>query len=238
MPAKKPRLKDCDLSAKVSDREAYEEELADLQHDLFRRQIRLWQKGGRAILVFEGWDAAGKGGVIRRLTYEMDPRGFKVWPIGPPQDAEPRYPFLWRFWTRLPDRGEIAVFDRSWYGRVLVERVEGFASEKEWKRAYDEIDAFEATLAADGIRLAKFFLHISSREQLRRFRDRESDPLKNYKLTKDDWRNRNKRKAYERAVQDVLDRTHRKDAPWHLVPAEDKPFARLAVLRACLALLK
>ena len=238
MPGKKLRLKDCDLSAKVSDRDAYEEELADLQQDLFRRQIRLWQKGGRAVAVFEGWDAAGKGGVIRRLTYEMDPRGFKVWPIGPPKDAEPRYPFLWRFWNRVPDRGEVAIFDRSWYGRVLVERVEGFASATEWGRAYDEINEFEAMLTNDGIRLVKFFLHISSREQLRRFQARNTDPLKHYKLTKDDWRNRAKRKAYERAVQDMLDRTHRKEAPWHVVPAEDKSFARLTVLRACLALLK
>jgi polyphosphate kinase 2 (PPK2 family) len=238
MPGKKLRLKDCDLSAKVSDRDAYEEELADLQQDLFRRQIRLWQKGQRAIVVFEGWDAGGKGGVIRRLTYEMDPRGFKVWPIGPPKDEEPRYPFLWRFWKRLPDRGEVAIFDRSWYGRVLVERVEAFASEKEWARAYDEINEFETMLTADGIRLAKFFLHISSREQLRRFRARGTDPLKQYKLTRDDWRNRGKRKAYERAIQEMLDRTHRKDAPWHVVPAEDKSFARLTVLRACRALLK
>jgi len=238
MAGKKLSLKQCALSARVRDRDTYEQELADLQQDLFRRQIRLWRKGGRAMAVFEGWDAAGKGGVIRRLTYEMDPRGFKVWPIGPPKDAEGRYPFLWRFWNRLPDHGEVAIFDRSWYGRVLVERVEGFASKEEWERAYGEINDFEAMLTADGIRLAKFFLHISSAEQLRRFRARDNDPLKKYKLTKDDWRNRAKRKAYERAIQDMLDRTHHRHAPWHLVSAEDKAHARLAVLRTALALLK
>jgi polyphosphate kinase 2 (PPK2 family) len=238
MPAKKLLLSAVDLSARVIDRDAYEEELAALQQDLFRRQIRLWQQGGRAAVVFEGWDASGKGGVIRRLTYEMDPRGYKVWPIGPPKDAEPRFPFLWRFWKRLPDRGEVAVFDRSWYGRVLVERVEKLATKPEWMRAYEEINEFETMLVADGIRLAKFFLHISSAEQLRRFKARATDPLKEYKLTKDDWRNRRKRKAYESAVQDMLDRTHAPHAPWHLVPAESKSVARLSVLRACLDLLK
>ena len=237
MASRRLRLKDCDLTARVAHRDRYEKDLDALQHELFRRQIRLWQAGGRAVLVFEGWDAAGKGGVIRRLTFQMDPRGYKVWPIGPPQDAEPRFPFLWRFWKRLPDRGEVAIFDRSWYGRVLVERVDKLAAKPDWERAYDEINAFEAMLVDDGIRVAKFFLHISSKEQLKRFHDRAEDPLKTYKLGEADWHNRGKRKAYEKAIQDMLDRTHHPRAPWHLVAAESKPLARLSVLRACVDLL-
>ena len=232
MPGKKLRLKDCDLSAKVSDRDAYEEELADLQQDLFRRQIRLWQKGQRAIVVFEGWDAAGKGGVIRRLTYEMDPRGFKVWPIGPPKDEEPRYPFLWRFWKEVPGLGGMALFDRSWYGRVLVERVEGFCREADWMRAYAEINEFEEHLARHGVVLAKFWLAISKDEQLRRFKEREATGFKRFKITKEDWRNRDRWDAYEAAVCDMVDRTSTDVAPWTLVAANDKLHARLEVLRA------
>jgi polyphosphate kinase 2 (PPK2 family) len=192
----------------------------------------------RVIIVFEGRDAAGKGGTIKAILERTSPRTFRLVALPAPSDREKSQMYVQRYMPYFPAAGEIAIFDRSWYGRVLVERVEGFASEDEWTRAYGEIDEFETMLSSDGIRLAKFFLHISAREQLRRYRARASDPLKKYKLTRDDWRNRAKRKAYERAIQDMLDRTHRKDAPWHLVPAEDKPLARLTVLRACLTLLE
>jgi polyphosphate kinase 2 (PPK2 family) len=195
------------------------------------------QKQQRAVVAFEGWDAAGKGGVIKRLTALMDPRGYKVWPIGAPRDAERRQHYLWRFWTRLPELGEIAIFDRSWYGRVLVERVEGFCKKDAWKRAYDEINAFERMLTQDGVRMAKFFLHIDKKTQLARFKDREHDPFKHYKLGEEDWRNRSKWKDYQNAIQEMLDRTHRPDAPWFVIPAADKKFARLEVLRRCVALL-
>jgi polyphosphate kinase 2 (PPK2 family) len=225
-----------DLSAKAGD--AYEEELERLQTDVFHLQVQTFQKERRAVIAFEGWDAAGKGGVIKRLTVLMDPRGYRVWPIAAPRDAERRHHYLWRFWNRLPEKGEIAVFDRSWYGRVLVERVEGFCSTQAWKRAYDEINAFERMLTDDGVRMAKFFLHIDKKTQLARFKDREHDPFKNYKIGEEDWRNRAKWAAYREAIQEMLDRTHRPDAPWHVIPSDDKKFARLEVLRRCKELLK
>jgi polyphosphate kinase 2 (PPK2 family) len=231
-------LASVDLTKRISDDDAYEEELEELQRLLFREQVAHYLQKRRAVIVFEGWDAAGKGGAIKRLTTFMDPRGYKVWPIGPPRDAEVRQHYLWRFWMRLPELGELAVFDRSWYGRVLVERVEGFAKAREWKRAYDEINAFERMLTDDGVKLCKFFLHIDRKTQLERFRSRESDPLKQYKIGPDDWRNRSKWRAYEQAVQDMLDRTHRPDGPWCVIPANDKKFARLEVLRNALAVLR
>jgi polyphosphate kinase 2 (PPK2 family) len=227
------RLDDVDLSATVA-REAYEKRLQALQREVYELQVKNYLAGGRAVFAFEGWDAAGKGGCIKRLTALMDPRGLKVWPIAAPRDAEKRNHWLWRFWYRLPEKGEIAVFDRSWYGRVLVERVEGFARDEEWTRAYDEINAFEKMLTDDGVRMVKFWLHIDRETQLERFEDRETDPLKNYKLSAEDWRNRKRWTAYSDAVQDMLDRTHRPDAPWTLVAANDKKHARLVVLETCL----
>ena len=254
MPARRPRtadaalsyevfapgtlsLDDVDLSAKVDD-DRYEQEVVDLQRRAYALQVRNFLDEGRAIVVFEGWDAAGKGGCIKRLTTLMDPRGYKVWPIGAPNEEERAHHWLWRFWTRLPRRGELAVFDRSWYGRVLVERVEKLATGEEWRRAYDEINAFERTLTADGIRLLKFFLHIDRKTQLKRFRDREADPVRRYKLGPEDWRNRKAAPAYRRAIEDMLERTHRPDAPWLLVAANDKKHARLEVLRATIRLLE
>jgi polyphosphate kinase 2 (PPK2 family) len=219
-------------------RARYEKRLLALQREVYRLHIENFLQGRRAILVFEGWDAAGKGGCIKRLTALMDPRGYKVWPIAAPRDAEKRNHYLWRFWQRLPEKGEIAIFDRSWYGRVLVERVEGFAKDDEWKRAYAEIDAFERMLTDDGVKIAKFFLHIDRETQLARFEARETDPLKKYKLSPEDWRNRKKWNDYEDAIQDMLDHTHRPDAPWHLVAADDKKHARLTVLETCAALLR
>jgi len=218
------------LDHEVSD---YDEHITELQQELFRLQTQLFLDKRRAIFAFEGWDAAGKGGTIKRLTAPMDPRGYKVWPIAAPRDEEVRQHYLWRFWKRLPETGELGIFDRTWYGRVLVERVEGYAKPNEWERAYDEINAFEKTLTDDGVRMVKFWLHIDKKTQLARFRDREKDPIKNYKIGEDDWRNRAKWNQYERAIQDMLDRTHRPDAPWHVIPANNKQYARLAVLRIC-----
>jgi polyphosphate kinase 2 (PPK2 family) len=236
-PAGTLRLDEVDLAAKA-DRKSYDERVEALQEELYALQVRNYLDGGRVIFVFEGWDAAGKGGCIKRLTALMDPRGTRVWPISAPRDQEKRNHYLWRFWNRLPEKGELAVFDRSWYGRVLVERVEGFAKDEEWRRAYDEIDAFEHMLARDGVKLAKFWLHIDRATQLERFEARKGDPLKRHKLSTEDWRNRRRWSAYEEAVQDMLDRTHRPDAPWILVPANDKKHARLTVLEACARILR
>jgi len=225
-----------DLSAEVGEGE-YEERVKELQERAFALQIRGFQRGLRTVVAFEGWDAAGKGGCIKRLTALMDPRGYKVWPIAAPRDEDARHHWLWRFWRRLPEAGELTVFDRSWYGRVLVERVEGFAKAEAWRRAYDEINAFERTLTADGVRLVKIFLHVDRAEQKRRFEEREEDPLKRYKIGPEDWRNRKRWPDYERAIQDMLDRTHRPDAPWVLVAANSKRHARLEVLRTVVDLM-
>lgn len=232
------RLDAVDLKAKLDRKVDYDKRLVGLQRELFGLQIKNFLKQQRAVIVFEGWDAAGKGGVIKRLTAEMDPRGYKVWPIAAPKDEEVRQHYLWRFWERVPENGEIAIFDRSWYGRVLVERVEKLAAFAQWHRAYDEINAFEKTLTDDGIKMTKFFLHIDRQTQLKRFRNREHDPMKQYKITPDDWRNRKRWRDYETAIQEMFDRTHRPDAPWHLVPAVDKKYARLQILQICARLLK
>ncbi len=223
-----------DLSAQVGGDE-YDERIVELQEKAFALQIEGFQQGRRTVVAFEGWDAAGKGGCIKRLTALMDPRGYKVWPIAAPRDEDARHHWLWRFWRRLPEAGELTVFDRTWYGRVLVERVEGFARPEAWRRAYDEINAFERTLTADGVRLVKIFLHIDRAEQKRRFDEREEDPLKRYKIGPEDWRNRKRWPEYQRAIQEMLDRTHRPDAPWVLVAANSKRHARLEVLRTVIA---
>jgi polyphosphate kinase 2 (PPK2 family) len=231
-------LDDVDLTQHVEDKKVYEKELEKLQEKLFELQVRYFLEKRRATFVFEGWDAAGKGGAIKRLTALMDPRGYKVWPIAAPKDAEVRHHYLWRFFTRLPEQGELAIFDRSWYGRVLVERIEGFSPPKVWNRAYDEINAFERMLTDDGMVLVKFFLHIDKDTQLERFKAREKDPVKNFKIGPDDWRNRKKWDDYAEAIQDMFDRTHRPDAPWVAVPANDKRMARLTVLRQCVRALE
>jgi polyphosphate kinase 2 (PPK2 family) len=227
-------LGEIDLSKKVSDKKAADAEILELQEKLFELQVRYWLEKRRAVFVFEGWDAAGKGGAIKRMTALMDPRGYKVWPIAAPGEEERAHHYLWRFATRMPARGTIAIFDRSWYGRVLVERVEGFATVPEWQRAYDEINAFERMHTDDGVTMAKFFLHIGQDEQLERFKQREKDPIRNFKIGDDDWRNRKRWKDYAAAYQDMFDRTHRPDAPWVVVPANDKRHARLTVLRAAI----
>jgi len=187
--------------------------------------------GDRAVIVLEGYDAAGKGGVIRRMSWQLDPRSFKVWPISVPNEIERRQHYLQRFWVRLPERGQLAVFDRSWYGRVLVERVEGFALKPEWRRAYREINDFERVLVDDGAHVIKVFLNVSHDEQRRRLRDRLKTPRKRWKLTQEDFRNRLKRAEYEKAVADMLKKTSTDLAPWHVVPADDKLYARVETLR-------
>lgn len=181
-------------------------------------------------VVFEGWDASGKGGSIKRLVDHLDPRHVRVAQFAAPTFDEKRHHFLWRFWPVLPGWGGMTVLDRSWYGRVLVERVEGFATDEQWGRAYDEITEFERTLAAEGMVIVKFWMHISSKEQLRRFQSRQDDPLRSWKLTDEDWRNREQRPAYKRAVEDMLARTDHKAGPWHVIPGDDKPTARVLVV--------
>jgi polyphosphate kinase 2 (PPK2 family) len=189
------------------------------------------QVGPPVCVIFEGVDASGKGGAIKRLVARLDPRHVRVVQFAAPTHDEKRHHFLWRFWPKLPGWGGMAVFDRSWYGRVLVERVEGFASGEQWSRAYDEINDFEKTLGDEGMILIKFWLHISDEEQLKRFEKREKNPLKSWKLTEEDWRNREKRDAYDEAVEDMVARTSIEPrARWHLIPADSKRYARVAVI--------
>lgn len=227
-------LEGTELDVAPIDKKEAEKKLEDLQEKLFELQVRYWMEKRRAVFVFEGWDAAGKGGAIKRLTAMMDPRGYKVWPIAAPGEEERAHHYLWRFASRMPPKGTIAVFDRSWYGRVFVERVEGFCTVKEWQRAYDEINAFERMHTDDGVTVVKFFLHIDQKTQLTRFKEREKDPIRNFKIGPDDWRNRKKWDDYLLAYQDAFDRTHRPDAPWVIVPATDKRQARLQMLQTAI----
>jgi polyphosphate kinase 2 (PPK2 family) len=230
------RLDQVDLSLQLPKPEA-KKELAEAQRRLVHLRLLLGGQigpgeiGPPLCVVFEGWDASGKGGVIKRLVDHLDPRHVRVVQFAAPTYDEKRHHFLWRFWPVLPGWGGMAVLDRSWYGRVLVERVEGFASEEAWGRAYKEIVDFETTLAAEGMILVKFFLHTSPEEQLRRFESRRRDPYRAWKLTEEDWRNRQKRAEYEAAVDDMLECTDIPAGPWHVVPAEDKRYARVAVVR-------
>jgi len=197
------------------------------------RAVRAALQAGRSIVfAFEGWDAAGKGGAIRRLTSAIDPRDYRVIPVAKPTPEEKHAHYLWRFWRDIPRDGRMAIFDRSWYGRVLVERLEGFCREDEWKRAFGEINDFEHQLTDHGTIVLKYWLHVSHDEQLRRFREREATPHKQHKMNEEDWRNRRKRAAYEIAVGDMLALTDKENAPWHLVPADNKRYARLEVLRS------
>jgi polyphosphate kinase 2 (PPK2 family) len=191
--------------------------------------------GVSTVLAFEGWDAGGKGGTIRRLTNALPSRAYKVIPIAAPSSEEKSRHYLWRFWHRLPRAGNAVFFDRSWYGRVTVERIEGFATAHEWQRAYDEINDFEAQLADHGMLVLKFFMHISPEEQLQRFQKREKTPYKKYKITHEDYRNRSKWDQYAAAVNEMVAKTDTPHAPWHLVPANDKRFARIYVLKTVCA---
>jgi polyphosphate kinase 2 (PPK2 family) len=232
---KRPSLDAADLELQLSPADQITELAAQQQRLMQLRLAAAGLTGDRLgpplTVLFEGWDASGKGGAIRRLTAALDPRHVRVSQFAAPTDDERRHHFLARFVPSLPGWGGMTVLDRSWYGRVLVERVEGFASEAEWERAYGQIAHFEEALCAEGMVLVKLWLHISSHEQLRRFRARETDPLKRYKLTDEDWRNRRRRRAYEAAVVDMFANTHATAAPWIVVAAEDKHYARVEVLR-------
>lgn len=232
-----PTLRGFDASASVAEKD-YKKRRKALQLRLLRHQVRLRDEAScPVVIVFEGMDAAGKGGAIRRLTGRLDPRGVRVHPVGPPSDVERRHHYLWRFHREMPAYGQFAIFDRSWYGRVLVERVEELAPEDAWQRAYDEIVSFEQTLVDNGTVLVKFWLQISLDEQMRRFKAREADPFKEYKITDDDWRNRERWPEYEQAIEEMFTRTHTASAPWTLVTAEDKNHARLAVLETVVSAL-
>jgi polyphosphate:AMP phosphotransferase len=219
-----------DLSLRLS-KEEYDRELLDWQGKLAMLTRRPGYKDISVIAVFEGSDAAGKGGAVRRVTAALDARHYHVIPIAAPTEEERAQPYLWRFWRHVPRRGTLTMFDRSWYGRVLVERVEGFASEGDWMRAYTEINDFEEQLVRNRTVLVKLWLQVSRDEQLRRFQSREATSFKRFKITEEDWRNRDKWDAYERAVCDMVDRTSTELAPWTLVEAEDKHYARIKVLR-------
>ena len=228
-------LDDLDLSLKLSRKEEARaldrgwERLAQLRLTL-GGLIGEKRIGPPVLVLFEGWDASGKGGAIKRLVAQMDPRHVRVVQFAAPSYDEKRHHFLWRFSPSLPGWGGMAVFDRSWYGRVLVERVEDLATREQWLRAYEEIDAYERSLAAEGMIVIKFWLHISDAEQLQRFERRAKDPLKAWKLTDEDWRNREKRAQYVEAVEDMVARTDQSQASWHLVPADSKRYARVTVL--------
>jgi polyphosphate kinase 2 (PPK2 family) len=228
---KTPRLADVDLSRSFADKESYQKALDKVQLRLLRLQTEHFDKKRRAIIVFEGRDAAGKGGAIKRLTEKIDPRGVKVWPIGAPTAEEQERHYLYRFWNKIPARGTWAIFDRSWYGRVLVERVDKFAKKPEWKRAYREINDFERMLSDDGISIVKLFVQISKKEQLVRFEERENNPYKKWKISKDDWHNRKKWAAYDEAIDDMLRETYTRDAPWHVISGERKWHARVEACR-------
>ena len=224
-----PKLSEVDLSQSLSKKEyvrIIEEKQAhihDLHHEMYRRRIPM-------VMVYEGWDAAGKGGNIRRLTARMDPRGYEVIPVAAPNDIEKSHHYLWRFWSEFPKAGHAAIYDRSWYGRVLVERVEGFCKEWEWKQAYREINEMEENFVNFGAVIVKFWIHIDQDEQLKRFKARELNPSKHWKLGEEDWRNREKWKPYEKATNDMFLRTHTSYAPWTIIEGNCKRFARIRAL--------
>jgi polyphosphate:AMP phosphotransferase len=223
-------LSTLDMDLALDDRE-YKTRLKELQARRNRLHREARARGISSIMVFEGWDAAGKGGAIRRMVAAIDARDYQVIPISAPTDEERVHHYLWRFWRHLSRAGRVTVFDRSWYGRVLVERVEGFASEDEWRRAYSEINDFEQQLVDYGIVLSKFWIHITREEQEARFQARAEVPYKRWKLTDEDWRNRESWNQYEIAVNDMIERTSTITAPWHLVEGNDKKFARIKVLQ-------
>jgi polyphosphate kinase 2 (PPK2 family) len=201
-----------------------QDRLRELEYTIYRHRLPV-------IIVYEGRDAAGKGGNIRRLTQKLDPRGYEVVPITAPNDVQKQHHYFWRFWLKLPKAGHITIFDRSWYGRILVERVEGLAREAEWRRAYDEINDAEKHWTRFGALLLKFWLEIDSQEQLRRFRERERMPHKRWKITAEDWRNRRKADLYRQAAEEMLARTDRPDAPWHVIASNCKLYARIQVMQ-------
>ncbi len=230
-------LERLDLTLQVT-REEYGERRRVLQAELHALGFQVYQQKRPVVIVFEGPDASGKGGAIKRVTGRLDPRGYVVWPIAAPTGEDKNHHYLWRFWRRLPVAGQIALFDRSWYGRVLVERVEGYATEDEWRRAYREINQFERQLTQFGTVVMKFWLQTSQQEQLRRFKERERTHYKAWKLTDEDWRNRGKWEDYEQAAEDMLLKTSTPPAPWTVVEANDKLYARIKVMETVEATLR
>jgi len=234
---KHPRLRDCDLEARHLGEEEYRRELRARQQTMQHLQQAYVLQKRRAIIVLEGWDAAGKGSTIRHLTEGLDPRAIRVWPIAAPTAREQGIHYLYRFWEKMPAPGTIVVFDRSWYGRVLVERVEQLIDKPAWRRAYDEINDFERLMTADGVPVLKFFLHVSPEEQAKRLRERIEKPWKRWKITIDDFHNRERRPAYTVAIDDMLKQTHTRAAPWHVIGSNYKWKARTEVLRVVTAML-
>lgn len=228
---KVPKLSEIPLENKSLSDEEYKEELTKLQDHLKELHNRLYRKKVPVVIVYEGWDAAGKGGNIKRITEALDPRGFEVQPIASPEPHEKARHYLWRFWMRLPKTGHIAIFDRSWYGRVMVERLEGFCSENDWKRAYNEMNEFEKELHDWGAVIIKFWVQIDKDTQLARFNDRQNTPEKQWKITDEDWRNREKWDEYEVAVNEMIQKTSTTFAPWHILESVDKKYARIKALK-------
>ena len=225
-------LSHVDLTRHIDPKE-YAPLLLKYQLQLRALAYQLYVQKRDLIIALEGWDAAGKGGAIKRITERLDPRGYEVFPIAAPTGEDRTHQYLWRFWRRLkpPDEKQVMIFDRTWYGRVLVERIEGFCSEEAWKRAYREINEFEHQLVDGGAMIVKFWLQISNEEQLRRFQERETDPYKSWKLTEEDWRNRDKWDAYLAAVEEMLQKTSTLAAPWTIVEGNDKYYSRIKTLR-------
>jgi polyphosphate kinase 2 (PPK2 family) len=229
-PVSKSILDTADLSKALTraqydnQRKIYQQRLWELEHEVYLRRLSV-------VMVYEGWDAAGKGGNIKRLVRRMDPRGYEVIPIAAPNDVELAHHYLWRFWEKMPKAGHFAIFDRSWYGRVLVERIEGYAQENEWKRAYQEINEMEEVMANYGTLIFKFWVDVDPGEQLKRFQDREKTPAKKWKITEEDWRNREKWDRYREAVDEMLYRTHTSYAPWTIVESNNKLYARIKAMK-------
>jgi AMP-polyphosphate phosphotransferase len=221
-----------DLDHKAIEEDEYKPKLKEAQIELLKWQRELSESKSSLIIVFEGPDAAGKGGAIKRVTERLDPRLIRVHSIVKPTQEEYQHHYLWRFWNKLPTNGQIAIFDRSWYGRVLVERVEGFATEKEWKRAYAEINDFERMLTDDGAIIVKIYLHISKDEQLFRFKRREADPMKHWKINEEDWRNRKKWEQHNEAAEDMFEKTSTEHSPWNVLPANFKWWARIRTVKS------
>jgi AMP-polyphosphate phosphotransferase len=225
------------LDHRLPDKDTYERRLDAAQIAMLELEQDFRVSGRRGIVVFEGWDAGGKGGAIQRLTAKLDPHWLRVWAIGPPSPDEQSRHYLYRFWEKLPLPGHLAVFDRSWYGRVLVERVDGLIKREEWRRAYNEINQFEQMLVDDGIRLIKIFLHVSAEEQLKRLGERIADPLKHWKIEADDIRNFHCRNDYIEAMDEMFEHTSTKTARWYAIAGEHKWFARVAAIEAAVKVL-
>ena len=230
-------LEKIDLSKKLSKKE-YKAQLPKLRRRLYDLQRKAWETNVPSIILFEGWDAAGKGTAIQTLTARLDPRGFKLYPIRGARTYEKMRPWLWRFWLKLPNYGEMAIFDRSWYGRVLVERVEGLTPEEEWRKAYRDIVDFERTIADDGYVLIKFWLHVSQKEQQRRFKLLEKDPMKSWHVTEEDWEHHGKYDEYLVAVEEMLERTETEWGPWTIVEATNRWYARVKIFNTIISALE